>query len=244
VIDWSKYQPDTVIQTKQKNQPRPHQQNAIKAVKAGLADASRGTLLMACGTGKTFTSLKIAEELAGANKRVLFLVPSLSLLSQTLTEWTHHSQVPLHSFAVCSDSDVGKKRKADDDKVQTFTHELRYPATTDAKRLAEEVAKRHDAEHMSVVFSTYHSIEVIGAAQNEHGLADFDLIICDEAHRTTGATFADEDESAFVRVHDETFIQGHKRLYMTATPRIYGEGAKASADRGKRSAGVCYVTTR
>ncbi|GKR03041.1 DNA damage-inducible protein [Aeromonas caviae] len=233
VIDWSKYQPDTVIQTKQKNQPRPHQQNAIKAAKAGLADASRGTLLMACGTGKTFTSLKIAEELAGANKRVLFLVPSLSLLSQTLTEWTHHSQVPLHSFAVCSDSDVGKKRKADDDKVQTFTHELRYPATTDAKRLAEEVAKRHDAEHMSVVFSTYHSIEVIGAAQNEHGLADFDLIICDEAHRTTGATFADEDESAFVRVHDETFIHGHKRLYMTATPRIYGEGAKASADRGE-----------
>lgn len=233
VIDWSKYQPDTVIQTKQKNQPRPHQQNAIKAVKAGLADASRGTLLMACGTGKTFTSLKIAEELAGANKRVLFLVPSLSLLSQTLTEWTHHSQVPLHSFAVCSDSDVGKKRKDDDDKVQTFTHELRYPATTDARRLAEEVAKRHDAEHMSVVFSTYHSIEVIGAAQNKHGLADFDLIICDEAHRTTGATFADEDESAFVRVHDETFIHGHKRLYMTATPRIYGEGAKASADRGE-----------
>lgn len=233
VIDWSKYQPDTVIQTKQKNQPRPHQQNAIKAVKAGLANASRGTLLMACGTGKTFTSLKIAEELAGANKRVLFLVPSLSLLSQTLTEWTHHSQVPLHSFAVCSDSDVGKKRKADDDKVQTFTHELRYPATTNSKRLAEEVVKRHDAEHMSVVFSTYHSIAVIGTAQNEHGLADFDLIICDEAHRTTGATFADEDESAFVRVHDETFIHGHKRLYMTATPRIYGEGAKASADRGE-----------
>lgn len=232
VIDWSKYQPDTVIQTKQKNQPRPHQQNAINAVKAGLADASRGTLLMACGTGKTFTSLKIAEELAGANKRVLFLVPSLSLLSQTLTEWTHHSQVPLHSFAVCSDSDVGKKRKADDDKVQTFTHELRYPATTDAKRLAEEVAKRHDAEHMSVVFSTYHSIEVIGTAQNDHGLADFDLIICDEAHRTTGSTFTDEDESAFIRVHDDTFIHGRKRLYMTATPRIYGESAKASADRG------------
>ncbi|MDM5113580.1 DEAD/DEAH box helicase [Aeromonas salmonicida] len=232
VIDWAKYQPDTTIQTKQKNQPRPHQQNAIKDVKAGLADAPRGTLLMACGTGKTFTSLKIAEELTGANKRVLFLVPSLSLLSQTLTEWTHHSQIPLHSFAVCSDSDVGKKRKVDEDKVQTFTHELRYPATTDAKRLAEEVAKRHDTEHMSVVFSTYHSIEVIGTAQNEYGLADFDLIICDEAHRTTGATFANEDESAFVRVHDDNFIRGHKRLYMTATPRIYGEGAKASADRG------------
>lgn len=232
VIDWSKYQPNTTVQIKVKNKPRPHQQTAITKVKDGLAKAERGTLLMACGTGKTFTALKIAEELAGAGKRVLFLVPSLSLLSQTLTEWTQHSEVPLHSFAVCSDSDVGKKRKTDDDTVQTFTHELRYPATTNAKRLADEVAKRQDSEHMSVVFSTYHSIEVIGNAQNEFGLASFDLIICDEAHRTTGSTFAGEDESAFVRVHDQNFIHGLKRLYMTATPRIYGEAAKASADRG------------
>ena len=94
---------------------------------------------MACGTGKTFTSLKIAERIAGANKRVLFLVPSLSLLSQTLTEWTQQSEIPLHSFAVCSDSDVGKKRKNDDDVVQTFVHELRYPATTNADRLAFEM---------------------------------------------------------------------------------------------------------
>ncbi|MFH6563275.1 DEAD/DEAH box helicase [Aeromonas caviae] len=232
VIDWSKYQPHATVQCKVKNKPRPHQQKAISEVKAKLANAERGTLLMACGTGKTFTSLKIAEELAGAGKRVLFLVPSLSLLSQTLTEWTQHSEVPLHSFAVCSDSDVGKKRKIDDDVVQTFTHELRYPATTNAKRLAEEVAKRHDTKHMNVVFSTYHSIEVIGSAQNDHGMDAFDLIICDEAHRTTGATFAGEDESAFVRVHDGNFIRGTKRLYMTATPRIYGDAAKASADKG------------
>ncbi|WP_429053375.1 DEAD/DEAH box helicase family protein [Aeromonas rivipollensis] len=232
MIDWSKYQPHATVQCKVKNKPRPHQQKAISEVKAKLANAERGTLLMACGTGKTFTSLKIAEELAGAGKRVLFLVPSLSLLSQTLTEWTQHSEVPLHSFAVCSDSDVGKKRKIDDDVVQTFTHELRYPATTNAKRLAEEVAKRHDTKHMNVVFSTYHSIEVIGSAQNDHGMDAFDLIICDEAHRTTGATFAGEDESAFVRVHDGNFIRGTKRLYMTATPRIYGDAAKASADKG------------
>lgn len=90
-------------------------------------------------TGKTFTALKIAEELAGKNKRVLFLVPSLNLLSQTLTEWTQESDMPLHSFAVCSDSDVGKKRKKDDDTVQTFTHELRYPATTEPARLAIEM---------------------------------------------------------------------------------------------------------
>jgi len=164
---------------------------------------------------------------------VLFLVPSLSLLSQTLTEWTHHSQTPLHSFAVCSDSEVGKKRKKNDDIVQTFTHELRYPATTNAKQLAKEFGKMHDDTHMSVVFSTYHSIEVIGNAQNEFALSEFDLIICDEAHRTTGATFADSDESAFVKVHDKDFIKGKKRLYMTATPRIYGEVAKAKADKGE-----------
>jgi predicted helicase len=186
---------------------------------------------MACGTGKTFTGLKIAEKLAGANKRVLFLVPSLSLLSQTLSEWTQETKTPLRSFAVCSDSDVGKKRKKDDDIVQTFTHELSYPATTNSKGLANAMAKRHDKEHMTVVFSTYHSIDVIGIAQKEFDLPDFDLIICDEAHRTTGATFGDEDESSFVKVHSNDNIQAEKRLYMTATPRIYGELAKATADK-------------
>ncbi len=230
-IDWGQYQPKAAPVIKAKKELRPHQTNALNAVVHGLADADRGKLIMACGTGKTFTSLKIAEALAGAGKRVLFLVPSLSLLSQSLTEWTQESETPLHSFAVCSDSDVGKKRKKQDDMVQTFVHELRYPATTDSARLAAEMAKRHDASHMSVVFSTYHSIDVISRAQKQFGLADFDLIVCDEAHRTTGATFGDDDESAFVRVHDADYIRSAKRLYMTATPRIYGDLAKATAER-------------
>ncbi|KVS21667.1 DEAD/DEAH box helicase [Burkholderia vietnamiensis] len=230
-IDWGQYQPKAAPVIKAKKELRPHQTNALNAVVHGLADADRGKLIMACGTGKTFTSLKIAETLAGAGKRVLFLVPSLSLLSQSLTEWTQESETPLHSFAVCSDSDVGKKRKKEDDMVQTFVHELRYPATTDSARLAAEMAKRHDASHMSVVFSTYHSIDVISRAQKQFGLADFDLIVCDEAHRTTGATFGDDDESTFVRVHDADYIRATKRLYMTATPRIYGDSAKATAER-------------
>ena len=94
------------------------------------------------------------------------------------------------------------------------------------------MAKRHDDAHMSVVFSTYHSIEVLHRAQSEHDLAAFDLIICDEAHRTTGATFEDSDESHFVRVHDDKYIRGAKRLYMTATPRIYGDTSKAKAEDG------------
>lgn len=230
-IDWSRFKPNEATVLKAKKYLRPHQINALNSVEYGLKTAERGKLIMACGTGKTFTSLKIAEKLAGKGKRVLFLVPSLSLLSQTLTEWTQESATPLHSFAVCSDSDVGKKRKSEDDLVQTFTHELRYPATTEPSRLALEMQKRHDAEHMSVVFSTYHSIDVISKAQKEFGLASFDIIICDEAHRTTGATFDDEDESNFVKVHDASYIQATKRLYMTATPRIYGDTAKASAEK-------------
>ena len=230
-IDWALYQPKSAPTIKQQYPIRAHQQHALSAVLAGLKDADRGKMIMACGTGKTFASLKIAEAMAGQGRRVLFLVPSLALLSQTLTEWTQQTATPLHNFAVCSDSDVGKKRKKDDDSVQTYTHELRYPATTEPARLATEMAKRHDDEHMSVVYSTYHSIEVISRAQHDHGLADFDLIICDEAHRTTGATFGDEDESNFVRVHDAGYIRSAKRLYMTATPRIYGEAAKASAEK-------------
>lgn len=229
-IDWAKYQPNQAPVLKPKKSLRQHQQTALDMTLKGFERESRGKLIMACGTGKTFTSLKIAEAYAGAGKRVLFLVPSLSLLSQTLTEWTQESTTPLHSFAVCSDSDVGKHRKKDDDVVQTFTHELRYPATTDPARLALEMGKRHDAAHMSVVFSTYHSIDTISKAQKENGLPAFDLIICDEAHRTTGATFGDDDESNFVKVHDANFIQAGKRLYMTATPRIYGTNAKVKAE--------------
>lgn len=230
-IDWSQYAPDTTPIIKAKKQLRPHQERALADVDEKLTLAERGKLIMACGTGKTFTSLKIAESFAGRGGRVLFLVPSLSLLSQTLTEWTQESSVPLHSFAVCSDSDVGKKRKKDDDSVQTLVHELRYPATTDAKRLAGEMARRHDANHMSVVFSTYHSIDVVSRAQNDFNLADFDIIICDEAHRTTGASFGDEDESHFQKIHDAPYVHGKKRLYMTATPRIYADAVKAKAEQ-------------
>jgi len=155
-IDWSKYQSKAAPVLKPKKELREHQIRALTTVVNGLAKADRGKLIMACGSGKTFTSLKIAETLAGRGGRVLFLVPTLNLLSQTLTEWSQEAAIPLHCFAVCSDSDVGKKRDKDDEAVQTFIHELRYPATTDAKKLADEVNKRHDAKSMTVVFGTYH----------------------------------------------------------------------------------------
>ena len=233
VIDWEKYAPDKALVIHDKKKLRPHQETAVKNVLKGLETADRGKLIMACGTGKTFTSLKIAEAQAGKGKRVLFLVPSLALLSQTLTEWTQQSETKLHSFAVCSDAEVGKKRdRKDDDSVQTFVHELQYPATTDAKRLAEEMIAWYEENAMSVIFSTYHSIDVISQAQKNYDLPAFDLVICDEAHRTTGQTYEGDEESAFVRVHNNDFIKAAKRLYMTATPRIYRDDAKLKAEDG------------
>ena len=231
-IDWSIFAEKKEVVFKPKKQLRPHQSAALTNVKIGLYDQKldRGKLIMACGTGKTFTSLKIAEECAGKGKRVLFLVPSLSLLSQTLTEWTQESTTPLHSYAVCSDTEVGKKKnKAAIDAVTTLAHELQYPATTDAAKLAGNVEKHHDSEHMTVVFSTYHSINTVSDAQNNEGMAEFDLIICDEAHRTTGSTHDSEDDSNFVKIHDAGFILGKKRLYMTATPRIFSDDVKTTA---------------
>lgn len=231
-IDWSLFAQKKEVAFKPKKELRDHQKAALVNVKAGLYEQKleRGKLIMACGTGKTFTSLKIAEACAGKGKRVLFLVPSLSLLSQTLTEWTQESTTPLHSYAVCSDTEVGKKKNATSiDAVTTLEHELQYPATTDAKKLAENVEKHHDDEHMTVVFSTYHSINTVSDAQNEYQMHEFDLIICDEAHRTTGATHDTEDDSNFVKIHDGGFILGKKRLYMTATPRIFSDDVKDKA---------------
>ena len=228
-IDWAGTLKQKVVQLKETKELRDYQKTAIGNVVSGLGHADRGKLIMACGTGKTFTSLRLAEQMAGAGGRVLFLVPSLSLMSQTLTEWTQETATPMHSFAVCSDSEVGKKRDKDDD-YQMLVHELQYPATTNPKALAMEVTKRHDDQHMSVVFSTYHSIDVISQAQKQYGLAEFDLIICDEAHRTTDASFDGDDESAFVKVHNQDVIKGAKRVYMTATPRVYGVQARAKAE--------------
>ncbi|MDD4911918.1 MAG: DEAD/DEAH box helicase family protein [Sideroxydans sp.] len=225
-IDWSVYSKNKVV-LKAKKTLRPHQVSAHDAVVKGLATADRGKLIMACGTGKTFTGLKHAETLAGPKKQVLFLVPSLSLMSQTISEWTVETTTDLRSFAVCSDAQVGK-RKNSDDLGDINVHDLAYPATTDSKKLAQKIAHPHDGE-MTVIFSTYQSIQVISDAQKKYGLPAFDLIICDEAHRTTGATLEGDEESNFVKIHDQNFIAGAKRIYMTATPRIFGDAVKSKA---------------
>lgn len=210
-----------------RHEPRPHQAQAIEKVFDGFAAGhDRGKLIMACGTGKTFTALKIAERTAaehGGNARILFAVPSISLLSQTLREWTAHTKLDLRAFAVCSDTKVS--RAAED----INTYDVAIPVTTDAAKLVAEMGHRRRAEGLTVVFTTYQSLPVVAEAQ-KLGVDPFDLVICDEAHRTTGVTMAGADESNFVRVHDTDYLHATRRLYMTATPRIFDENVKAKAD--------------
>jgi predicted helicase len=226
-IDWSQFIRTGNVSLAPKKQLRDHQRDALKAVTEGLAEADRGKLIMACGTGKTFTGLRIAETMAGAGKRVLFMVPSLALMSQTVREWKNDCQGEFTAFSACSDTKVG--RNADADSLDLNVHDLAFPATTDPEKLARQV-KYAPADKMTVVFSTYHSIDVLTRAQKNHGLPAFDLVVCDEAHRTTGVTLKDEDDSNFVRIHSNDHVMASKRLYMTATPRIFGEAARRKAD--------------
>jgi predicted helicase len=237
-IDWAAYLLRDEVKVGPRKQIRPHQQEALAAVRNGLSSADRGKLIMACGTGKTFTALKIAEDLAGRGGTVLFLVPSLALMSQTIREWTIDTGTPLRAFAVCSDVQVGKRRRSDFDVVEIEMHDLDYPATTDAAKLARKAAQPA-ADRMTVIFATYQSIEVISDAQKKHGMSEFDLVICDEAHRTTGATLDGDSESNFVKVHNQAFIAGRRRLYMTATPRVFGDAVKAKAN--ETSAVLCSM---
>lgn len=229
-VDWAFAGPseelDLSLAPTPKHEPRPHQQEAIDKVFAGYAAGNdRGKLIMACGTGKTFTALKASERTAAENggaARILFLVPSISLLSQTLREWTAQCKVDLRSFAVCSDTKVSRA-------VEDINpHDVPLPATTDPAALILQMQHRKRAKGLTVVFSTYQSIGVIADAQAQ-GLDHFDLIVCDEAHRTTGVTLANTDESNFVRIHDSEYVKGTRRLYMTATPRLFAEETKTKA---------------
>ena len=324
-INWSQYQQTGQIQVT-KRSLRTYQQAALQNVISGFKTHDRGKLIMACGTGKTYTSLKIAEAQTNNNGFVLFLVPSLALLSQTLSDWKQQSEFPIRAFAVCSDTTVGKKTKSGSIDDLLTPNELNYPATTNEQDLAKHVKnafqykEQQQEQGMVVIFSTYQSIEVIALAQNNLGMRPFDLVICDEAHRTAGGylinpdltkkeilaqsgllkdinlgattaeqtqapaqtpapaetqaailahqvpnapstakadvlsapaqgqepetkaktksrksklDFIDDEEAVFTRVHNDQYIHAKKRLYMTATPKIYGDAAKEQKDNNE-----------
>jgi Predicted helicase len=236
---------------------REHQQEAIDQTHAyfkideatGQPAHTRGKLIMACGTGKTFTSLRIAENETGGRGLVLFLVPSIALLGQTLRSWLQQALEPMMAVCICSDPQVSKQTEKNDNDT-TSVVDLALPASTDVPSIVKQLqhARRHNAEGLTVVFSTYQSIDVISQAQRQllketgDAFGTFDLIICDEAHRTTGVTLKDETESAFVRVHNNDFLRAVRRIYMTATPRLYTDETKKRAE--ENSAVLCSMDDR
>jgi predicted helicase len=236
-VDWEKLENGlTGIEARTaKKTIRPHQKKALDLANDHFKITDRGKLIMACGTGKTFTSLRIAENETKGKGLILFMVPSIALLGQTLREWSADANEPINAICICSDSGITKKQIQNDDTVDFSVVDLALPASTDVKSIIRQfrLYKENPAGGMTVVFSTYQSIDVIGEAQKrllaEDPDAIFDMVICDEAHRTTGVTLAEGDESAFVKIHYNQFIKARKRMYMTATPRLYSDDSKSKA---------------
>ncbi|WP_337442980.1 DEAD/DEAH box helicase family protein [Alkalibacillus haloalkaliphilus] len=233
-IDWSSFsfEKPKSVELQAKKTPRPHQKPAIKAVVNGFEKTDRGKLIMAPGTGKTFTSMAIAEQLASKQEhkpfKVLYFVPSIQLLSQTVRSWNADIHGDMETIAVCSDRKVTKQNQGMEDIGSV---DLGFSATTSSETLLsyQQTIEQKQSPDIIAVFSTYQSIDVLIDAQKQ-GFYEFDLIICDEAHRTTGATEQHQEESHFVKVHRNENIRAQKRLYQTATPRVYGEEAKQKAD--------------
>ena len=203
---------------KEKRTPRPHQQEAIKNVVEGLQKEDRGQLLMACGTGKTLTSLWIKEALKA--KRTLVLLPSLSLLSQTLREWSATSQEKFNWICVCSDKSVAKQDKSTDSMIENISA-LGVPVTSDPKDIQDFLLN----EDGGIVFSTYQSSPLVEESQRSLEVPAFDIAFADEAHRCAGKV-----SSAFASILDEQKIRSKKRLFMTATPRVLSKQIKKKAD--------------
>ncbi len=241
-IDWEKFDPtQSEIPLCDKKSPRPHQTEAIEKTKEYFSNPknARGKLIMACGTGKTYTSLKIMEALDP--KITLFLAPSIALLSQTFREYAQEKSEPFYASIVCSDDKVGKgkKNKSDDDIDDINFSELPLKPSTRLEDILSVYEKAQKENKRFIIFSTYQSALRIKEAQ-EAGLNGIDLIICDEAHRTVGAMYSSnerDDKNAFTLCHSDKNIKAKKRLYMTATPKVYSESSKAKA---KESDNIIY----
>ena len=242
-VDWEKLEEDIHggAAILKERSLRDHQQKAVTLFHEHFLVHDRGRLIMACGTGKTFTALRIAENETNAQGLILFLVPSIALLNQTLIEWSTFATKPIRPVCICSDVEASQKKTQNDD-ASFRIEDLALPATTNVNEIVRQFHQRQHQKDsgMLVVFSTYQSIDCIAEAQKKlnnecPGSCNFDLIICDEAHRTTGVALKSKDEkggydeTSFTKVHDNEFLPAKKRLYMTATPRLYRDDVKEKA---------------
>ena len=226
-VDWAEFvdDPGTLAFEQTVYEPRPYQQDAIDAIAMGFEASRRGKLILPCGTGKSVVALWAAERLVGESGRVLYVLPSISLLGQTMREWATQRRTLQRYIGVCSDSSAGRRSSEDANLT-----ELSIPVTTDPEAVADALTQESPGE-MTVVFCTYQSLSVIAEAQDK-GAAGFDLMICDEAHRTTGVEKKKDRKtsaSTWLIGHDDEAVLAYRRLYMTATPRLYSANAKESA---------------
>lgn len=212
-VVWPESPESLEVEKAEQKRPRPHQRRAISDVCEGFRKNDRGQLIMASGTGKTLVNLWIAERLR--IQRTLVILPSLSLLAQTLREWTSNASEPFHYIPVCSDDTV---RGAD--RLVSKTSDLGLPAATDPSEIAEFLSQ----DGPLVVFSTYQSSPVIAEVFKKHNVPAFDLAIADEAHRCAGAV-----SSPFATILDADGILSLKRLFMTATPRYFTDRVREEA---------------
>ena len=201
------------------------QKEAIEDVVNGLANHDRGRLIMACGTGKTFTALRIAEQIVEEGQRILFAAPTIALVSQARREWLRQTTRKLECIVVCSDATAGGRNENEDIRLS----ELECPVTTDPVEIARSLAGDSATR---VVFCTYHSMGKVTEAQTDHSAPAFNLAIADEAHRTTGVLLdgrgtRGDRKVNFQEFHDDERLHAHKRLYMTATPRLYTERSRS-----------------
>jgi len=243
VVDWDKLKKG-LYGDKAKlpgKQPKPHQLIAMsKAYEYFVTQGhDRGKLIMACGTGKTYTALKIMEQMTTQDSFVLFMVPSIALLGQTLNAWMADKVDDMRAICVCSDPKVTREMKDADDEDASVV-DLAVPATTDTRQILRQLKKYDKEQNRTVIFSTYQSIDVVKEAIDLYK-REVELIICDEAHRTTGAILKDKAESNFTKVHNNDYIKAEKRLYMTATPRLYSANVKVKAKENENIDVLCSM---
>jgi superfamily II DNA or RNA helicase len=190
-----------------KKSPHITQQEAIEVAVSYFEKNKRGQLILPCGAGKTLASIWISEKLDG--KKILIMLPSLSLLSQTLREWATNASLPFRYLCICSDTTVDLGNDSPMEKIS----DMDVPVTTEVEAIREFL--KDTTSKTSIIFSTYQSSKVLAEAVRESGVT-FDIGIFDEAHRTAGAKIG-----VWGIALDDKNIPINKRIFMTATPKIY-----------------------
>jgi len=192
--------------------PKEHQLIAIKEITNGFRKHDRGQLIFPCGAGKTLVSLWVQEALKV--NHTIVLLPSLALLKQTKNEWSSNQSLFVQYMCVCSAKDVDSK----EDVFITTVNEISGKVSTDPREIYTFLKKNKK----TIIYSTYQSLHAVCEAIKDMEF-EFDLAICDEAHKTSGGEIG-----KFCLIHSNENIPIKKRLYMTATPRIISDETKKS----------------